>query len=279
MHIFRTNKELDKYLEKQIKAKKTIGFIPTLGALHDGHMSLIKASRSRDDIVVCSIFVNPTQFNQADDLKKYPRTIEADIQLLIPQGIDVLYYPRVEEVYPEGLDTSVELDLGQLAKVLEGEHRPGHFEGVMEVVKRLLDIVEPHRLYMGQKDYQQFSIIQYMLEQLKMPTELIVCPIIRESHGLAMSSRNVRLSSESRAKAKVIFETLSNCKSNYAFAKIKALESTAIQKFESLGFKPEYFKIVDGVTLTAPDVQSNSIVVCTAVWVDGVRLIDNVIIH
>ncbi len=278
MHIFRTNHTLQQHLQKQRAQGKIIGFVPTLGALHDGHMSLMQTALKQSDVVVCSIFINPTQFNQASDFQKYPRSLMADIELLIQNDVQILYYPIDSEIYPEGLDTTVDIDLGLLGKVMEGAHRPGHFEGVMQVVKRLLDIVDPDKLFMGQKDYQQFTIIRYLLEQFKMPTELIVCPIIREPNGLARSSRNERLSAEARTRAKVIFEILQWCKQHYKIEKIKELEEQAQNKLKAEGLIPEYFSIVDGDSLAPPDEDSKTIVACTAAWIEGVRLIDNIIL-
>ncbi len=276
MHIFRTNRLLRSYLDRHRREQKSIGYVPTLGALHPGHMSLIKSARAQNDIVVCSIFVNPTQFNDKSDLAKYPRTIEADIELLLQNETHILYYPRYEEVYPPDLDTGIDIDLGYMGEVLEAAKRPGHFEGVMQVVKRLLDIVEPDRLYMGQKDFQQYTIIGYMLEQLKMPTELIVCPIVREANGLAMSSRNERLSPEARQRAGVLYATLCASKSGYDLAKISEIEATAMRSIKEAGLEPEYFTIVDGLNLSRPDSHSSSIVASTAAWIEGVRLIDNI---
>jgi pantoate--beta-alanine ligase len=185
---------LDKALAKHRRAGRTIGFTPTLGALHSGHLQLMQRSQRECDVAICSIFVNPTQFNDPTDLKKYPRTLKADKTLLESIEVDYLFNPLVDEVYPKGLDTHVEIDFGQLDKVMEGAMRPGHFAGVAQVVKRLLDMVRPTHLYMGQKDFQQFTIIQHMIDLLDMPVQLVVCPIVREADGLAMSSRNRRLS-------------------------------------------------------------------------------------
>ncbi|MCL4153965.1 UNVERIFIED_CONTAM: hypothetical protein GTU68_029351 [Idotea baltica] len=279
MYIFRKVEDIQGRLNAWRKQGKRVGFVPTLGALHDGHLSLLKQARAQNEIVVCSIFVNPTQFNEASDLKKYPRTIEADIRVLLNGEVDVLLYPQVEEIYPPGIDTRVDIDLGAVAEVMEAEQRPGHFDGVMQVVKRLLDIVKPDRLYMGQKDFQQFTIVQHMIDYFKMPTELVVCPIKREAHGLAMSSRNERLSADTRAAARLIYDTLLSCKGAWGTKSIVELQRQALCALSVSPFKPEYFEIVDGYTLQPidPEQPSDYVVACTAVWADNVRLIDNII--
>ena len=192
MYIETTVHGLQERLSTYRKEGKTIGFTPTMGALHMGHISLVEISKQKCDITICCIFVNPTQFNEKTDLDKYPKTYDSDVEKLSNANVDILFFPSVSEVYPEGLKTEVELDFSALENVMEGEFRPGHFKGMAQVVKRLIDIVIPHKLFMGQKDFQQAAIVQYMLKELKMPIELCVCPIIREEHGLAMSSRNTR---------------------------------------------------------------------------------------
>ncbi len=179
---------LQRTLNTYRKQGLTIGFVPTMGALHAGHLSLIRQSAKKNDIVVCSIFVNPTQFNNASDLAKYPRTLKKDGQLLESAGCHLLFAPSVDEIYPPGLDTEVKFSFKGLDKMMEGRFRPGHFKGMAQVVKRLLDLVQPHDLYMGQKDFQQFTIVAHMIKTLKLPIQLVVCPIMREAHGLAMSS-------------------------------------------------------------------------------------------
>jgi len=180
MYLFKKVADLQAYLNKLRKRGLTIGFTPTMGALHEGHLSLIRQSLATNDVNVCSIFVNPTQFNESSDLEKYPRTTAQDIELLTSVGNHVLFLPSVDEIYPKGLDTKVDFDFKGLDTVLEGKFRSGHFEGVVQVVKRLLDIVMPNQLFMGQKDYQQFSIIRSMLKQLNSGVEIVMVPIIRE---------------------------------------------------------------------------------------------------
>ena len=280
MLLFKNVNDLQSYLKQLQKKKKTIGFVPTMGALHQGHLSLIKQAKEKSDIVVCSIFVNPTQFNDASDLEKYPRTAGKDINLLTSEQTDVLFMPPAEEVYPPNLDTSLELDFGDLADVMEGKFRPGHFDGMAQVVKRLLDIVQPNALYMGQKDFQQLTIVRSMLTQLDMKVELVMCPIIREKDGLAMSSRNVRLTPKHRKLAIKLSQTLEEAKKLIGKKSPQQIKKIAMEKLSIAEFKPEYFDIVDGITLQ--DVNdfegTNFAVACTAVWVGKVRLIDNLIL-
>jgi pantoate--beta-alanine ligase len=252
-----------------------------MGALHQGHMSLVEQSAKENDITVVSIFVNPTQFNQKDDLDKYPRDLHKDSMLLKRHGCDYLFAPLDSQIYPPDLNTNVYIDIVHLTDLMEGPNRPGHFEGVVQVVKRLLDIVEPDRLYMGQKDYQQFTIIQYVLKGLEIDVKLRVIPIMREKDGLAMSSRNVRLTPEYRDKGTVIHETLQWAKSQITNSPISEIEQKAMEKIKNEGLKPEYFSIVDGHKLTpVSDISQHSIIVaCTAAWAGEVRLIDNMILR
>ncbi|MBT8233560.1 MAG: pantoate--beta-alanine ligase [Saprospiraceae bacterium] len=280
MKVLKRVSSIQQVLEKEAAKGKTIGFIPTMGALHMGHMSLIEKSVKENDITVTSVFVNPTQFNQKEDLEKYPRNLKADAKLLKAHGCDYVFAPRVSQIYPKNIDTSVKLEISHLTESMEGPNRPGHFDGVVQVVKRLLDIINPDRIYMGQKDFQQFSIIGYMLRKLKMKTKLRVCPIIREQDGLAMSSRNVRLKKSHRPKCSIIFETLEYAKNNLDKRKCTTICKNAMKRLSGKPFKPEYFEIVDGRTMEKvknPD-DHKLIVACTAVWAGKVRLIDNMIL-
>ncbi|NNE14847.1 MAG: pantoate--beta-alanine ligase [Saprospiraceae bacterium] len=280
MKVLKRVSSIQKVLQQEAAKGKTIGFIPTMGALHMGHMSLIEKSVKENDITVTSVFVNPTQFNQKEDLEKYPRNLKADAKLLKAHGCDYVFAPQVSQIYPKNIDTSVKLDISHLTESMEGPNRPGHFDGVVQVVKRLLDIVNPDRIYMGQKDFQQFSIIGYMLRKLKMKTKLRVCPIIREKDGLAMSSRNVRLKKSHRPKCSIIFETLKYAKNNLDKRKCTTICKNAMKRLSAKPFKPEYFEIVDGRTMEKvknPD-DHKLIVACTAVWAGKVRLIDNMIL-
>jgi pantoate--beta-alanine ligase len=251
-----------------------------MGALHQGHLSLVEISKEQCDITVVSIFVNPKQFNDAEDLKKYPRTIESDAKKLHERATDVLFCPDVEEVYPAGLDTSIEFDPGPAAKIMEGRFRPGHFQGMAEVVYRLLSIVGPDKLFMGQKDYQQLAIVRKMITDMHMPILLEMGPTIREPNGLAMSSRNERLSLKSRDEASLIYKTLTDAQRWFEEGepvdKIKAKAMTMLTQNQ---FEPEYFEIVDGITFEPIGQQGDSqfVVACCAVKVEGVRLIDNAI--
>lgn len=278
--IAKTGEELHKLLASAY-GKKKIGYVPTMGALHDGHASLIRQSVSKCDITVCSIFVNPTQFNDATDLEKYPRTLSADVKILKAANCDIVFTPGVKDIYPTGTKSKLKLRLGKLDKVLEGEFRPGHFNGVAQVVKRLLDVVKPTMLFMGQKDFQQFTIIQHMIDQLKIPTELVVCAIKREKSGLAMSSRNVRLDKDIKLRSDVIYKTLLEAKELLKLGySPKQIESYALKAFKLPGFKPEYFRIVGGYDLLPIKRTSklDYIVACVAVWAGDVRLIDNMIL-
>lgn len=281
MYLFKLVADLQKYLDKLRKDGNTIGFVPTMGALHEGHLSLIDKAKSDNDFVVCSIFVNPTQFNEPEDLVKYPRTAIQDIEALTSHHNDVLFMPPVDEIYPEGLDTRVELDFGQLDKVMEGEFRPGHFSGMVQVVNRLTNIVKPDKMYFGQKDFQQYTLVRNMLSQSASPVEAIMCPIIREPDGLALSSRNVRLQPDIRGKATIIYQSLLKAKSLLLKeSKSELVRKMALHDLAIKDFKPEYFEIVDGNTLMPVEDYSESdyIVACTAVWAGEVRLIDNMII-
>ncbi|MFK7937070.1 MAG: pantoate--beta-alanine ligase [Saprospiraceae bacterium] len=281
MKLFKKVSELRYHLNQLTNAKKTIGFVPTMGALHQGHLSLVERAKAKNDFVVVSIFVNPTQFNETSDLTTYPRTPVEDINKLIKSKCDFLFYPTSDDVYPPGLDTSVDVDFGILDTVMEGEHRPGHFVGVAQVVKRLLEIVEPTRLYLGQKDFQQFTIIKHMVKTLNMEVKTVRCPIVREKDGLAMSSRNVRLTPEHRAVAPQIRQVLLYAREmagTYSPADIKKI---CIEQLDTKLLQPEYFEIVDRLTLEPLKEQFDfvrSAVACTAIWAGDVRLIDNIIL-
>ena len=232
------------------------------------------------DISVVSIFVNPTQFNEAQDLVEYPRTSGRDIDLLTSVKCDILFMPPVEEVYPEGQNQSLDLDFGYLSLSMEGAHRPGHFQGMAQVVKRLLEIVRPNSLFMGQKDYQQFAIVKNMLQQLRSNINLVMCPIVREEDGLAMSSRNMRLAKEQRLIAPNIFRTLTVAKEKSPYCSPREIEAEAIKMLSVPGMEPEYFEIVDGVTLLPVELfeEVEVAIACTAVRVGDVRLIDNMVL-
>lgn len=281
MYLFKTVQDYSNFLQHLDGDSASVGFVPTMGALHDGHLSLINASKEQNALTVCSIFVNPTQFNESSDLVKYPRTPARDIELLAAAGCDVIFMPSPEEVYPPGVDLDSPIPPADLVSGMEGQFRPGHFEGVVQVVKRLLDIVQPARLYMGQKDYQQSAIIGWMIQALELPVELVVCPIMREADGLAMSSRNVRLEEDIRQRATLLFQTLTAVKEKLHEASVQDVQAWALGNLSQKDFRPEYFEIVDGVSLQPLEEinETDFVVACTAVWAGEVRLIDNMILQ
>ena len=281
MLLFKTVADLQIHIAQQKQNGHTIGFVPTMGALHQGHLSLMKQSINENEITICSIFVNPTQFNDSEDLQKYPRTIEKDIELLTLTGVDILFLPEVDEVYPKNWQTP-SFDFQGLDELMEGEHRPGHFAGVAEVVYRLLDIVKPTTLYMGQKDYQQWRIIQSMLTQLNSNIRLKRCAIEREIDGLAMSSRNVRLPEEARMIAPNINKILELARQDIVTLSIQEVIFNARKRLnEVTNFTLDYFEIVDGQTLKRVENKDSttSLVACTAVYLANIRLIDNIILR
>lgn len=282
LYLFKSEKQLTPFLQKEKKEGKKIGFVPTMGALHMGHISLIEKAKTECDIVVCSIFVNPTQFNNAKDLEKYPRPIEHDMEMLLAAGCTVLYLPSSNEIYPEGKPLLKEYDLGYFDKVLEAAFRPGHFQGVANVVFRLLKKVEPDVLYLGRKDFQQIQVIRKMIEIEKIPVLIESCEIVREASGLAMSSRNVRLNEEAWNNASVISQTLFFLvEKRNEFNSIKTLRTEGIKRLKTIPDSIlEYLEICDAETLRPIEIfiEGKPSVILTAIWVDGVRLIDNVLI-
>lgn len=289
MLIFNTRPELSKHLKKAVNQGQTIGFVPTMGALHAGHISLIKQSRKETDLTVCSIFVNPTQFNDPKDFEKYPLTLDADLQKLSKAGCQVVFVPTVAEMYPQGLANKKAVDFGFLAGTLEGEHRPGHFNGMAQIVEKLLRIVQPHKLFMGQKDYQQQLIVAQLIKRRKLKTKLITCPTLREKDGLAMSSRNVRLDKKARKVAVEISKALKQVRSSKSKEQSKGrlsfsdfvneLQRKAMERLKSIkGIDVEYFEIRNASTLKTPIRKSEKLVALTAVKIGGVRLIDNMLL-
>jgi pantoate--beta-alanine ligase len=277
LKIFTTKKSLSENLKELHGQDKTIGFVPTMGALHQGHLSLLAAAQRQSDVTVCSIFVNPTQFNDPKDLEKYPRPIESDIARLEVAGCDMLFNPAVDEMYAP--NEQWHLELGELETLLEGKFRPGHYQGVTQVVYKLFDIVKPDLAFFGQKDYQQFMIISKMVELLHLPVKLMMCPILREADGLAMSSRNIHLSAEDRKHALVLSKTLNWLKENFDPNKIDALQQECFNRVNAEpGVQAEYFEIVDGDNLHPAIASTKKIVVLVAAKVGNTRLIDNVII-
>ncbi len=280
MKIFEKKNDLKKFLQKFREGKKTIGFVPTMGALHNGHLALISRAKKENDIAVCSIFVNPTQFNNKEDLKKYPRTLKKDISLLKKQKCDVLFVPDEKEIYPEN-DTSnnLEIDFGSLDKMMEGKFRPGHFKGVAIVVNKLFKIAMPHKAYFGEKDFQQLAIIKKMTKNLKHNIDIVSCATVREKDGLAMSSRNTRLSIQERKVAPFIYKILKEAKNRVAKFSPYEIKNWAENQFElNKNFRLEYFEISDAETLQAIKKwnKKKSAVACVATYLGNVRLIDNI---
>lgn len=272
-------KALSEYLAPFRREGKRIGLVPTMGALHAGHLSLLNYIKRYCDIGVCSIFVNPTQFNDPEDLEKYPRPIQQDLKLLEEIGCDVVFIPAVEEMYGESEQWTIEL--GQLDQVLEGALRPGHYQGVTQIVKKLFDIIIPHVACFGQKDYQQFLVVKKMVEIYSLDINLIMCPTLREQDGLAMSSRNVRLSVKGRQQALAIAQTLHEFQDSYLDLGVGAAREQAIRKLtKSEGLTLEYFEVCEPQTLQTVHSaeKGDQLVVLVAAWVDGVRLIDNIIL-
>lgn len=278
MKVISTVAQLREVVADAKKAGAKIGLVPTMGALHAGHVSLIERARQECDFVVVSVFVNPTQFNNPDDLRTYPRTIDADCAKLEAAGVDVAFVPTVEEIYPEP-DTRV-FDLGPVAEVMEGAMRPGHFNGVAQIVSKLFDYVKPHRAYFGEKDYQQIAVIRRMVEIEGFDLEIVPCPIKRHDDGLAMSSRNVRLSAEQRAKAPQIHHILAqSVEESMNNHEIKALQQSVVDAINAVdGMEVEYYQIVDAYSLqpVAKWDGKQPLVGCVTVWMGDVRLIDNI---
>ena len=277
MKIVKGINELKGYLVDSKRNGKRIGLVPTMGALHKGHLSLVERCVRENDICVVSVFVNPTQFNDKHDLETYPRTLEADCALLESAGCDFVFAPSVEEMYPEP-DTRT-FDFGTVMQVMEGAKRPGHFNGVAQVVSKLFYIVEPDNAYFGEKDFQQIAVIRAMVKQLQMPVQINACPIVREADGLALSSRNTRLTPALRQKAPLIARTLQESK---ALAATKSVREVIDYVVNTLNADPdlevEYYEIVDGDSLVSiQDWKDTSYAVgCVTVYCGEVRLIDNI---
>lgn len=278
MKVLRTVGELRQAMESHRNAAQTIGLVPTMGALHAGHLSLMERSCRDNDITVASIFVNPTQFNNATDLKTYPRTEEKDCALLEKAGVDYAFVPSVEEIYPEP-DTRV-FDLGEVAEVMEGAMRPGHFNGVAQIVSRLFSYVNPTRAYFGEKDFQQIAVIRRMAQLEGFDFEIIACPIVREADGLALSSRNVRLTPEQRQIAPAIHRTLAR---SLDLARDKSVGEVKQWVKEEIDRQPfmttEYYEIVNPLTMQPTDswmTPDGPAVGCVTVYCGDVRLIDNI---
>jgi pantoate--beta-alanine ligase len=277
MLVFDKIIETRSFLGQRRKSGMSIGFVPTMGALHDGHLELMQRAKKENDLLVVSIFVNPLQFNNPDDLIKYPRDFEADRQLLVNVGCDVLFYPEVEEMYPKKV--TKKYDFGKLGTVMEGAFRKGHFNGVAVVVHKLFEIIEPHNAYFAEKDYQQLAIIQKMVDIEKQDVNIIACPIVREEDGLAMSSRNQRLTAEERKIAPFIFKCLTEAKQKVGIMNPAELTEMVKNQFtDQPSFNLEYFQLADDKELQPVESWNNptGVVAFIAAYLGNVRLIDNV---
>ena len=276
MKVLKSKKTLIDYVERQREMGKKIGFAPTMGALHEGHLSLYKAAKKENDEVISSIFVNPTQFNNPDDFQKYPKTLEKDIELLEKAGVDAVYVPNVEEMYPDGLN-SKKYDFEGLENEMEGKYRPGHFDGVGTIVEELFRQVQPHNAYFGEKDYQQLAIIKKMVEKTKLPVKIHGVPTLREEDGLAMSSRNVRLTETQRKEATIIYETLEKVKEWFKVISLEEIKQKVTDIFRNSNFELEYFVIADEKTLKETDYfyKDKNYRAFIVAYADTVRLIDN----
>lgn len=283
MILFKKAADLHNYLDEQQKQSRNVGYIPTMGALHPGHISLIATSQKETAITVCSIFVNPAQFNDPKDFNKYPIAIEKDIYLLESSGCDVLFLPSVEEIYPDGFQSKTHFDIGYLETILEGQYRPGHFQGVCLVVQRLLEIVNPDRLYLGQKDYQQSMIIARLIELMGLTEsiELVISPTLREANGLAMSSRNLRLNEEERTKASAICQSLTMIKQNLQKDNFPELKKKAKAMLEKNDIKIDYVEIASAKNLELVNEWDGKqkLVALIAAYINEVRLIDNLLLN
>ena len=276
MKVLKSKKTLIDYVERQREMGKKIGFAPTMGALHQGHLSLYKAAKKENDEVISSIFVNPTQFNNPDDFQKYPKTLEKDLELLEKAGVDAVYVPNVEEMYPDGLN-SKKYNFDGLDNEMEGKYRPGHFDGVGTIVEELFRQVQPHNAYFGEKDYQQLAIIKKMVEKTKLPVKIHGVPTLREEDGLAMSSRNVRLTETQRKEATIIYETLEKVKEWFKVISLEEIKQKVTDIFRNSNFELEYFVIADEKTLKETDYfyKDKNYRAFIVAYADTVRLIDN----
>ena len=280
MHLLTTLADLRQYVNDQKRQGHTLGLVPTMGALHAGHLALVAASRAANDRTVASVFVNPIQFNNPDDLARYPRTLEADCAMLDAAGCDAVFAPSAAEMYPR--PPALKVDFGTLETVMEGRFRPGHFNGVGVVVAKLFHLVQPDRAYFGQKDLQQCAVVKRLIDDLSFPLELVVCPTQREADGLAMSSRNRNLTVEERAAAPFIFRELTKAKTLLAEGRTTGTVQTMIERdfSENPVFRLEYFEVADPTSLeplTGP-LEGRPAALCVAAFLGKVRLIDNVLV-
>jgi pantoate--beta-alanine ligase len=279
MILFKRSEDLVKWLNQETASGRSVGFVPTMGALHEGHISLITMSKIQADLTVCSIFVNPTQFNDPKDFQKYPVTLEKDIAMLEAAGTDILFLPGVTELYPGGTANLEHYDLGPLETLLEGKYRPGHFQGVCQVMFRLLNVVCPDYLFMGRKDYQQCMVVDHLLAGMALDTALVPCPIVREPDGLAMSSRNLRLNPTQRANAPAIFHALQSLNKNFRVEPTTALANAATI-LKKADFQIDYISVANTATLepVSDPTSPANFVALIAGFQGDIRLIDNMIL-
>ena len=277
MILFKHSKDLQSHLGYTGQRKGFTGFVPTMGALHEGHLSLIAQSRLKTSLTICSIFVNPIQFNNRDDFKKYPIAIEKDILLLEENGCDVLFMPGEKEIYPDADSRIKHFELGYLEEILEGKFRPGHFQGVCTVMEKLLNIINPSVLFLGQKDYQQCLVIKKLVTLMNKDIEIVICPILREPNGLAMSSRNLRLNDKEKDTAAELYKTLEQITNNLAPGNFSYLKKEAIVKLELAGFTMDYLELTKRTNLEiVEDCNTDEkYIVLIAAFLNNVRLIDN----
>ena len=280
MKVINKTSDLQAIIEQFKNDGKSIGLVPTMGALHKGHLSLVKNSISNNDITVVSIFVNPTQFNNPNDLASYPRTVEKDLELLQTIGCDIVFAPEADDIYSKSeTDSRFEFDFEGLDKVMEGKFRPGHFNGVVQIVSKLFDLVRPNRAYFGEKDFQQLAIIRLMTRRYNLPIEIVPCPIVREDSGLALSSRNSLLKDNEKQVAQHIYAVLNESRQFVPQTEVEELKQCVIAAIEQKPeLKVEYFDIVDGHTLKSIGKwdESDYVVGCITVFCGNVRLIDNI---
>ena len=278
MKVFEKQKILKKYIEQHKKDQK-IGFVPTMGALHKGHESLILESKKRCDITICSIFVNPTQFNDKTDYDNYPKNLDSDLAILKHLSCDIVYCPHKNDIYNK-IEVSKKFQFNGINKILEGQYRPGHFDGVATIVEKLFNIIEPDCAFFGEKDLQQLYVIKQLVKDLNIKTQIIGCPTIRENNGLAKSSRNQLISKEDLEKSSIIFKQLQYCKNNFKKLSFEKLKKTVIHNIECLNFKIDYFEFIelDTFTIQNKKIEGQQYAACIAVIVSGVRLIDNIIL-
>lgn len=280
MKVINKTSDLQAIIEQFKNDGKSIGLVPTMGALHKGHLSLVKNSISNNDITVVSIFVNPTQFNNPNDLASYPRTVDKDLELLQTVGCDVVFAPEADDIYSKSeTDSRFEFDFEGLDKVMEGKFRPGHFNGVVQIVSKLFDLVRPDRAYFGEKDFQQLAIIRLMTRRYNLPIEIVPCPIVREDSGLALSSRNSLLKDNEKQVAQHIYAVLNESRQFVPQTEVEELKQCVIAAIEQKPeLKVEYFDIVDGHTLKSIGKWDESayVVGCITVFCGNVRLIDNI---